>query len=388
MVRGNASNRTPDDSGQGAPGGPSARQREVLAQFEAAIAGMDTRQIQVGLRHLLGGARGAHLASAFFGAGVVSRGRHANAAEGNHEADVAGESSGADVAGEDCGTRVTDEGFETDVAGEGCGPGVHDGELADGEQPGAVFPARPWVELDELPGPVAELLLSVRTPRARRQLERLISAAELDRIGPVDPVTAARMVRPYSWLLDRVGDDGIKLTDAGHLPPAEVAAVIDELNLAAEGITRVSRENQARPALQLRESAQATGLVRRDRGRLVPTAVGAALRQDPVGLWWQLAEQLPLRSAAVSEVQPGLILLACVAAQYTGIGTSALDETIAAMLTAIGWINGDGSPLTGAEAAAATSGTHAVLRRLGALPASPDGVAFARAALSTWPGTA
>ena len=56
------------------------------------------------------------------------------------------------------------------------------------------------------------------------------------------------------------------------------------------------------------------------------------------------------------------------------------------MLTAIGWINGDGSPLTGAEAAATTSGTHAVLRRLGVLPAGPDGVAFARAALSTWPG--
>jgi hypothetical protein len=249
-----------------------------------------------------------------------------------------------------------------------------------------VSSGRPWVDLDDMPGPVAELLLSVRTPRARRQLERLISAAELDRTGPVDPATAARMVWPYSWLLDRVGDDGIKLTDAGHLPPAEVAAVIDELNLAAEGITRVSRENQARPALQLRESAQATGLVCRDRGRLVRTAMGAALRQDPVALWWHLAEQLPLRSAAVSEVQPGLILLACVAAQHTGAGT--LDDTIAAMLTAIGWTNGDGSPLTGAEAAAATSGTHAALRRLGALPASPDGVAFARAALSTWPGTA
>ena len=208
--------------------------------------------------------------------------------------------------------------------------------------------------------------------------------AELDRTGPVDPATAARMVRPYSWLLDRVGDDGIKLTDAGHLPPAEVAAVIDELNLDAEGITRVSRENQVRPALQLRESAQATGLVRRDRGRLVRTAVGAALQRDPTALWWQLAGQLPLRSAAVSEVQPGLILLACVAAQYTGT----LDDTIAAMLTAIGWINGDGSPLTKAEAAATTSGTHAVLLRLGVLPAGPDGVAFARAALSTWPGTA
>jgi hypothetical protein len=334
MVRGNASNRTPDDPGEGAPGEPSARQREVLAQFEAAIAGMDARQIQVGLRHLLGGARGANLASGFRGADVASRSRGANAADESREADA----------------------------------------------------ARSWVDLDEVPGPVAELLLSVRAPSARRQLERLISAAELDRTGPVDPATAARMVRPYSWLLDRVGDDGIKLTDAGHLPPAEVAAVIDELNLDAEGITRVSRENQVRPALQLRESAQATGLVRRDRGRLVRTAVGAALQRDPTALWWQLAEQLPLRSAAVSEVQPGLILLACVAARYTGTGT--LDDMIAAMLTAIGWINGDGSPLTGAEAAATTSGTHAVLRRLGVLPAGPDGVAFARAALSTWPGTA
>jgi hypothetical protein len=368
MVRGSASNRTPDDPGEGAPGGPSARQREVLAQFEAAIAGMDTRQIQVGLRHLLGGARGAHLASGFRGAGVVSRGRNASAAEETREAHGADEGAGADG------------------AGESRGAGAAGGELADSEEPGAVSSGRPWVDLDDMPGPVAELLLSVRTPRARRQLERLISAAELDRTGPVDPATAARMVWPYSWLLDRVGDDGIKLTDAGHLPPAEVAAVIDELNLAAEGITRVSRENQARPALQLRESAQATGLVCRDRGRLVRTAMGAALRQDPVALWWHLAEQLPLRSAAVSEVQPGLILLACVAAQHTGAGT--LDDTIAAMLTAIGWTNGDGSPLTGAEAAAAASGTHAALRRLGALPASPDGVAFARAALSTWPGTA
>jgi hypothetical protein len=355
MVRGNASNRTPDDPGEGAPSGPGARQREVLAQFEAAIAGMDTRQIQVGLRHLLGGARGADLASGFRGADVASRIRGANAADGRRAADVADEGRGDDVTGE---------------------------ELEGREELGAAFGARPWVELDEVPGPVAELLASVRTPSARRQLEQLISAAELDRTGPADPATAARMVRPYSWLLDRVGDDGIKLTDAGHLRPAEVTAVIDELNLAAEGITHVSRENQAPPALQLRESAQATGLVRRDRGRLVRTAAGAALQQDPTALWWHLAGQLPLRSAAVSEAQPGLILLACVAAQCT----DSLDDTIARMLTAIGWINGDGSPLTGTEAAAATSGTHAVLRRLGVVPCDgAEGAAFARAAICTWP---
>jgi hypothetical protein len=202
------------------------------------------------------------------------------------------------------------------------------------------------------------------------------------------------MVWPYSWLLDRVGDDGIKLTDAGHLPPAEVTTVIEDLNLAAEGVPQVSRENQAPAVVQLRESAQATGLVRKQRGRLVLTTPGAELRRDPAALWWHLAGQLPLRSAAISEVPPGMILLTCVAARFTGT----LDLTVARMLTAIGWMNTDGSPLTSAEAAAASYGTYSVLRRLGALPTTPgdgpgteptpEGAAFARAALSTWPGSA
>jgi hypothetical protein len=80
------------------------------------------------------------------------------------------------------------------------------------------------------------------------------------------------------------------------------------------------------------------------------------------------------------------------------------------MLTAIGWMNTDGRPLTGGQAARAADSTRAVLGRLGALPdgrgpggpgpggpgpggpgpggspwPTPDGVAFARAALRTWP---
>jgi hypothetical protein len=259
---------------------------------------------------------------------------------------------------------------------------------------GSAHQERSGVNLDEVPGPVAQLLLSIGTPSARRQMERLISEAELHRTNTVGIATMARMVWPYSWLLDRVGDDGIKLTDAGHLPPAEVTTVIEDLNLAAEGVPEVSRENQAPPVVQLRESAQATGLVRKHRGRLELTSRGAELRRDPAALWWHLAGQLPLRSAAISEVPPGMILLACVAARFTGT----LDLTVARMLTAIGWLNSDGSPLTSAEAAAASYGTYSVLRRIGAVPstvaeaqaryAAPEGVAFARAALSTRPGIA
>jgi hypothetical protein len=253
---------------------------------------------------------------------------------------------------------------------------------------------REWIELDDVPQPVAELVLAVQTPSARRQLERLVSEAELQRPVTIDPDTAARMVRPYTWLLGRVGPEGIRLTDAGHLPPGEVAAVIGALGLGAGRAARagspVTRENQAPAVVLLRESAQATGLVRKERGRLLRTAAGDELLSDPSGLWWHLAARMPLRSAAVSEVQPGLILLACLAARFT----ETLDLTIARLLTAIGRVHRDGGPLTGHEAAQATSGTHAVLRRLGALPddrrpghapqPTPEGVAFARAALRTW----
>jgi hypothetical protein len=370
---------------------------------------MDTRQIQIGLRHLVGGARGANMANGF---------RRADVANGSLGADVAGGVSGAVVAGVVSEESETREALTTDgkpetaeppagTDGRPAGtaferrPAGADGRPAGvaGRPPGTMSEGPPRTELADVPNPVAELLLSVRTPSARRQLEQLIGQAGLHQPEPVEPATAERMVRPYSWLLDRVGDDGIKLTDAGHLPPAEVAAVIGELNLAAEGITRGSRENQAPPALQLRESAQATGLVRRDRGRLVLTTAGEVLRRDPVALWWHLAQRMPLRSAAVSEVQPGLILLACVAARCT----DTINATIARMLTAIGWVNSNGVPLTGSEAASATSGTRAVLRRLGALPPgsgagrpgrlgrpapeppTPEGVAFAHAALLTWP---
>jgi hypothetical protein len=57
-------------------------------------------------------------------------------------------------------------------------------------------------------------------------------------------------------------------------------------------------------------------------------------------------------------------------------------------------MSGDGTPLTDSTASYVAWDTAAVLRRIGALTddstlrerPTPDGVAFARAALTTWPG--
>jgi hypothetical protein len=242
-----------------------------------------------------------------------------------------------------------------------------------------------------LPGPLGELVSAVRDSASRRELRRLLEAARLDEPVLVDAGTAVGMVRPYSWLLDRVGAEGIKLTGAGYLPPAHVEAAMAALGLGEEWIGKGNREVQTLPVLHLRESATKMGLLRKHRGMLLATSRGRSLRDDPVGLWWQLAERMPLRSADRCETQAGLLLLTVIAASVS----DDLDAVVARMLGAIGWISGDGTQLTGSAAGAAAWDTRTVLRRFGGFSSdrhgfgpgkpTPDGITFARAALRTWP---
>lgn len=242
----------------------------------------------------------------------------------------------------------------------------------------------------DLPEPLDELLHAIRTSTGKRRLRRLIGDAALDQPVQVDTETAARMVHPYTWLLDRVGADGITLTSAGYLPPVHVGAAVTELALATEWIGKGNRESQTLPVLDLRESAQQAGLLRKYRGRLLLTAQGGAMRRDPVALWWLLAQKTPPRSTDACQAQAGLIVLVATAAQITGD----LNATVADLLGAIGWMSGDGALLTGSMASHAAWNTTAVLRRVGAFTTepgferrerpTPDGVAFARAALTRW----
>jgi hypothetical protein len=200
------------------------------------------------------------------------------------------------------------------------------------------------------------------------------------------------MVRPYAWLLDRVGTDGIRLTGAGYLPPADVAAASAELDLAKEWIGKGNREIQTLPVLHLRETATKMGLLRKHRGMLLLTAGGRKLRADPVALWWHLAERMPVKSPDRCETQAGFIWLLAVAAQANDP-----DEIVARMLGAIGWTLDHGAMLAATDAARAAWDTRNVLKRLGGMADDPrgyglgsptaDGVAFARAAVSTWPAT-
>ena len=149
------------------------------------------------------------------------------------------------------------------------------------------------------------------------------------------------MVHPYTWLLDCVGDDGIKLTSAGYLPPAHVEAAVAELSLSEEWIGKGNRENQTLPVLHLRESAMAMGLLRKRNGMLLLTSRGRTARTDPSALWQHLAQIMPRPSRDQFETQAGLILLTVIAARAKGDP----DVTVARLLSAIGWVNGNGTEL-------------------------------------------
>lgn len=243
----------------------------------------------------------------------------------------------------------------------------------------------------EITGPLRDLLDAMRTTNGQHQLRGLLGRARLHDPVLIGADTAAAAVRPYAWLLHRVGDDGIKLTQAGYLPPVHVEAAFTELGFNEVWIGAGNREDLTYPVLLLRQSAQRIGLLRKHRGRLLTTARGRALRSDPVGLWWHVAERTPVTSNDRCAYQAGLLHLAAVAA---GI-TEGRDEIVAELLDALGWICGDGSPLTARSAARAASEVTDTLRRMSLVRRAGTGphqresptrnAVFARAALTAWP---
>jgi hypothetical protein len=180
------------------------------------------------------------------------------------------------------------------------------------------------VTVDEL---AAEVVDRLRSARSLSWL-RAIDAAVLDATAGEEP-DADVVVAPYRWLLDRVGD-GVKLTQAGYLPPTVVKAAMTELGWAEGWYGKNNREDVTLPVLELRESAQRFGLVRKYRGHLVRTRIGRTLADDPLGLWWHLASVLP---DARSEPQrhAGVLYLITVAA-----GLAENDAMLAEGMTILG----------------------------------------------------
>ena len=235
--------------------------------------------------------------------------------------------------------------------------------------------------------PAIEALAVRMYPSARRDFRSLVRAA---RSGPstVDAQTAERMVRPYSWLLERIGADGLPLTFAGWLPPAVVSEGMHVLRWEDRWIGTFNRENQTMPILALRATAQRLGLVRKLKGKLMLSSAAKRAVGDPGEMWRALATALALRHGADVESDAALLLAVDVASGRL-TSRAAFAASVGLGLEVLGWAYRNGDSLDANDVSDLFDDTWNVLfdlgvfvpgdRRHGIAGVTEEGRAFARA---------
>lgn len=196
------------------------------------------------------------------------------------------------------------------------------------------------------------------TPQEARLLE-LLGAAGLDQPTAVDDDVAESATARYRWLLHRI-DTGVTLTAAGWLPPALVTEAMETLWPDDRWIGKGNREDLTEPVRRLRASAQRTGLLRVSRGKLLPTKLGTALRDDPHGMFRHLAERLAGKPRdAFARTATPLVLVAVAAG-------SSHDGPVAELMSAAGWVTRGGGAVSPYAPGRAASEAIEVLEVAGA----------------------
>ncbi|MCW2805407.1 MAG: plasmid pRiA4b family protein [Propionibacteriaceae bacterium] len=174
-------------------------------------------------------------------------------------------------------------------------------------------------------------------PGLQAEFAGYLDAAQLDRPVVAQATDAEAITRPYRWLLGRLGANGVKLTAAGWLPPAVVAEAMRELNWGARESGTTTREDGALPVMNLRQSANRVGLIRKQQRALHLTTVGRRLAEDPPALCAHLARRwIPSKRAGIE--RDAATLLAVALAVGGELSSSDLANTIAYGLDGLGWV--------------------------------------------------
>ncbi|WP_309129905.1 plasmid pRiA4b ORF-3 family protein, partial [Microbacterium sp.] len=216
------------------------------------------------------------------------------------------------------------------------------------------------------PGDVSEaspiaVLASQLPPPIRSELRQ-----HLHRTGALEPVeyddeTAARMIRPFGWLMDAVGSDGLALTSAGWMPPDTVLAGMTELGWIDDWIGKGNREDLTPPIANLRETAQRIGLVRVQKGRLLLSAAAKKALGDP-RLQLRLIAGGLYRKLSDAETDAAVLLLLSIA---DGTPPAERWRTVAFGLEMCGWRSASGLRFSPADIDHATFHARRVLDLVG-----------------------
>lgn len=183
----------------------------------------------------------------------------------------------------------------------------------------------------------------------RSELRGLLYSSGALSAAEIDADTAAAMVEPFLWLVRRAGAEGIRLTQAGWLPPTVVSESMHELGWVDRSIGKANREDQTPPIARLRDDATRLGLLRKKNGALLATATGRRYLDDPVGLWWMLADSFLRRARSAAERDIRTLLALDVATGRANGNATDIGYDMSGILfglEALGWANPNGESLT------------------------------------------
>lgn len=144
----------------------------------------------------------------------------------------------------------------------------------------AEFAALPGEEA--IPWPAAlEPLIDLATPDVVHDLAELVRRArDTSQTGDLTDDDLAETARPYRYLVELAGTDGIPLTSAGWMKPVVVEQIYRDLGFDETWIGKGNREDLTAPVADLRERCQRVGLLRKHKGRLLRTKLAAGLSSD------------------------------------------------------------------------------------------------------------
>lgn len=207
--------------------------------------------------------------------------------------------------------------------------------------------------------PLVAGLFRAAHPAPVPRLLELLPRCELTIESSIDLPVATIAMAKVSWFLRLVGSRGLALTDDGHLPPAAVEAIRDELDWGIGWHGASAREIDHHQARDLREAARNLGLVRVSKAMLRRTRAGEALVDDPIALWNHCAARLPL-GRREHEHDAGTLFLVALAASASARHR---DVMVVETMSALGW--GEGA-LDAFEVQKAAHPTVALLDLIGA----------------------
>jgi hypothetical protein len=239
------------------------------------------------------------------------------------------------------------------VAGGRAGPPEDCGGLRDGVDLEEVLEDPARFDLDEVNQALVDPFVLLRENGVHDELVDLVTRLRGSRVGEAmvirlltllndRPVRTgaderAAVLAPMLWFLERVGEEGLALTSAGYLRPADVSAAAQVVPGGGRWIGRANREAHTYPVLRFRESLQQMGLVRKHRGRLQLTKAGQRARGNPVQLWTYLAGRLPRGKPGTVENHAGWVCLLLAATSADGLVSA---PEVAEALTEYGWRDG------------------------------------------------